>query len=84
MDKIPAHVEGFNKESIGITYVGGVDKNTFRPKDTRTEAQKKTLSLLLKELRKLYPTAQILGHRDFAGVKKACPSFDAKNEFRNI
>ncbi|GIM49402.1 N-acetylmuramoyl-L-alanine amidase [Capnocytophaga stomatis] len=84
VDKTPAHVEGFNKESIGITYVGGVDKSTFRPKDTRTEAQKKALTLLLKELRKLYPTAQILGHRDFPNVKKACPSFEAKNEYKNI
>lgn len=84
VDKIPAHVEGFNKESIGVTYVGGVDKNTFRPKDTRTEAQKKALTLLLKELRKLYPTAKIWGHRDFPNVKKACPSFDAKKEYNNI
>lgn len=84
VDKIPAHVEGFNKESIGVTYVGGVDKNTFRPKDTRTEAQKKALTLLLKELRKLYPTAKICGHRDFPNVKKACPSFDAKKEYNNI
>ncbi len=84
VDKIPAHVEGFNKESIGVTYVGGVDKNNFQAKDTRTKEQKESLLHLLKELRKLYPTAQILGHRDFKGVKKACPSFDAKNEYKDI
>lgn len=84
VDKIPAHVENFNKESIGITYVGGVDKNTLQPKDTRTDAQKKALMSLLKELRKLYQTAQILGHRDFPNVKKACPSFDAKKEYKDI
>lgn len=84
VDKIPAHVEGYNANSIGITYVGGVDKDKFRAKDTRTEAQKKSLMVLLKELRKLYPTAQILGHRDFKGVNKACPSFDAKEEYKNI
>ena len=36
VDKIPAHVEGHNKDSIGICYIGGVDKNTLQPKDTRT------------------------------------------------
>jgi N-acetylmuramoyl-L-alanine amidase len=27
------------------------------------------------------PIKQIQGHRDFPKVKKACPSFDAKNEY---
>ena len=54
------------------------------PKDTRTERQKESLIYLLKELKKLYPNAQILGHRDFAGVNKACPCFDAKEEYKDI
>ena len=36
---IGAHCTGFNAHSIGISYIGGVDKNG-NPKDTRTEAQK--------------------------------------------
>ncbi len=84
VDKIPAHVEGFNKESIGICYIGGVDKNTLKAKDTRTKEQKRSLLKLLMELKKLYPTAKILGHRDFPKVNKACPSFDAKNEYENL
>ena len=93
VDEIPSHVAGHNKESIGIVYVGGCEttpykivdgKKMYRSKDTRTDAQKKSLIKLLRELRKLYPTAQILGHRDFAGVKKACPCFDAKNEYKDI
>lgn len=84
VDKIPAHVEGHNKDSIGICYIGGVDKNTLQPKDTRTTAQKEALVKLLKELKKLYPEAVIQGHRDFAGVKKACPCFNAKDEYKNI
>lgn len=84
VDKIPAHVEGYNKDSIGICYIGGVDKNTLQPKDTRTLFQKEALIKLLKELRKLYPDAEIQGHRDFAGVKKACPCFNAKEEYQNI
>lgn len=75
------HVSGYNANSIGICYIGGVDaKNT--PKDTRTSAQKTALVMLLKQLKKKYPGATIHGHREFAA--KACPSFDAKSEYKNI
>lgn len=76
-----AHCTGHNKNSIGICYVGGCDEK-MQPKDTRTDAQKASLLLLLKDLRKRYPDAKIYGHRDFA--QKACPSFDAKKEYENI
>lgn len=79
---VGAHCQGHNANSIGICYVGGVAKDGKTPKDTRTEAQKKSLTLLLKMLRKKYPQAQIHGHRDFA--KKACPSFDATSEYKNL
>ena len=84
VDKIPAHVEGHNIDSIGICYIGGIDKNTLQPKDTRTKEQKEALVKLLKELKELYPNAVIQGHRDFLGVKKACPCFDAKDEYKKI
>lgn len=84
IDKIPAHVENFNKNSIGVCYIGGIDKNTLKPKDTRTEAQKKALLTLLRELKKIYPNAEILGHRDFPKVNKACPCFNAQVEYKNI
>ena len=74
-------VAGFNKVSIHISYKGGVENG--KPKDTRTEAQKLSILGLLKTLRKKYPKAIIQGHRDF-GAKKACPSFDAKSEFKHI
>ncbi|MDY3352217.1 N-acetylmuramoyl-L-alanine amidase [Riemerella anatipestifer] len=83
VDLVPAHVKGFNQNSIGVVYVGGVDA-LGKPKDTRTSQQKDTMIKLLKDLRKFYPNAKILGHRDFPSVKKACPSFDAKNEYKNI
>lgn len=76
-----AHCTGHNAKSIGICYVGGCDAQ-MQPKDTRTEAQKASLLLLLKYLRQRYPAAKIYGHRDFA--QKACPSFDAKNEYKEI
>lgn len=76
-------VKGFNSETINISYIGGVDgKNN--PKDTRTDAQKATLLKLLKELKTKFPKAIIQGHRDFPDVKKACPSFDAKTEYKNL
>ena len=84
VDKIPAHVTNHNKDSIGICYIGGIDKNTLQPKDTRTAEQKEALKKLLTELKALYPEAEILGHRDFPGVAKACPCFNAKDEYKNI
>jgi N-acetylmuramoyl-L-alanine amidase len=75
-------VAGFNSVIINISYKGGVDANN-KPKDTRTPQQKESILKLLKELRKRYPKAIIQGHKDF-GAKKACPSFEAKQEYKNI
>lgn len=78
-----AHVAGHNSNSIGVCYAGGCDAG-MNPMDTRTEAQKASLKKLLVELKSRYPQAAILGHRDFPGVAKACPSFDAKNEYKDL
>lgn len=75
-----AHCTGHNSHSIGVCYIGGLSAMSGTPKDTRTPAQKASMLKLLKELRTLYPKAQIRGHRDFAN--KACPSFDATTEYR--
>lgn len=80
--EVGAHCIGHNSYSIGICYIGGCTKDGRTPKDTRTEAQKKTLISLLKALRVKYPEAKISGHRDWAN--KACPSFDATKEYSNI
>jgi N-acetylmuramoyl-L-alanine amidase len=77
-----AHCRGQNKNSIGIAYVGGIDKVNFKPKDTRTEEQKEALVDMLEFFKIAHPEAVIYGHRDFAN--KACPSFDAKKEYSNI
>ena len=77
-----AHCRGQNKNSIGIAYVGGIDKVNFKPKDTRTEEQKEALVDMLEFFKIAHPEAVIYGHRDFAS--KACPSFDAKKEYNNI
>lgn len=79
IEVVGAHVKGHNLTSIGICYIGG-----SHGVDTRTQEQKKSLSLLLKTLRLIFKDAEILGHRDFDKVKKDCPSFDAKTEYKFI
>lgn len=82
IDVSGAHCTGHNANSIGVCYIGGVGTDGKTPKDTRTKAQKEALENLLKMLRATYPNAKIHSHRDFAN--KACPSFDATNEYKNI
>lgn len=73
-----AHVGGHNTNNLGICYVGGVDSNNKAPKDTRTPEQKKAMIKLVCKYTNGHPEIQVLGHRDWPGVKKACPSFDVK------
>lgn len=75
--------ENMNNRAVSICYVGGVDNNN-KPCDTRTEAQKRKLLTLVRTLKGRYPGAQVIGHRDVKGVKKGCPSFDAKREYGDI
>lgn len=88
-DRVTNGVAGHNANSIHIAYVGGVQRSNVNiPQDTRTEAQNKALLLCIKEaqeyVRKSGARADILGHRDFPNVRKACPSFDVKAWLRNI
>lgn len=75
-------VYAHNSTCINVAYIGGVDK-TGKPKDTRTRAQENAMFDLIVKLTERYPEAQVCGHRDFAGVKKACPSFDVKEWLKN-
>ena len=80
--KIGAHTKGYNRNSIGICYCGGVEEDGKTPKDTRTLKQKEGLLHVLKTLRAMYPDATIYSHNEFAN--KACPSFDATNEYKDL
>lgn len=69
-----AHCLNHNSRSIGVCYVGGLDR-AGRPSDTRTPAQRLALPELIRRLRVHHPSATIHGHREFAA--KACPCFNA-------
>lgn len=83
IERSGAHVAGHNKNSIGIAYVGGMDKNMEEWIDTRTVEQKDALFNLLMDLKYEYPDSIVYGHNDFTD-KKACPCFDAKSEYEEI
>ena len=76
-----AHVKNHNEGSIGICYIGGLG-SSMEQKDTRTPEQKESLLLLLKTLKKMHPEATIHGHNEFSA--KACPCFNANEEYCNI
>lgn len=81
-EAVGAHCSGYNKNSIGVCYIGGVAKDGKTPKDTRTEGQKRALKEILSRLKKDYPKATLHGHNEFAN--KACPSFNVKEEYKNL
>lgn len=82
----------YNKHSIGICYVGGLDR-FGNPADTRTAAQKLALAELVYRLISDFPIVEVIGHRDASPDRnhdgkitpnewvKQCPCFDVKSEF---
>lgn len=76
-----AHTKGYNKTSIGVCYVGGVD-SSMNTKDTRTDAQKESLRNLIEDLLFEYPDATLHGHNEFA--TKDCPSFIVRDEYYDL
>ena len=84
VNQIGAHAAGWNDKSIGICYEGGLDEQG-RPADTRTYAQRCTLMDLLRQLRRDYPEARILGHYQLSPyIRKASPCFDSREEYGEI
>jgi len=64
-DTVGAHVYGYNSVSIGVCAEGDYTKETM------PAPQKEALILLVKDLKKRYPNARIVGHKDLAAT--ACP-----------
>lgn len=82
LERQGAGVKGYNRNSIHICYIGGGVKGKWE--DTRTREQKVALIYLIGKLKRTFRGARVLGHRDYPNITKACPCFDAKNEYRNI
>lgn len=86
-------VYGYNKTSVNVAYIGGIDENC-KAIDNRTGGQKKSLKSLVLQLKEKYPDAEVLGHRDISPDKngngivdpweriKECPCFNVKDEYR--
>ena len=95
IEKAGAHAKGFNANSIGVVYEGGLDSRG-NPKDTRTVPQYHALRRCVETLKVIYGDVDVVGHRDLSvdlngdGViskgewMKACPSFDVKTELDKI
>lgn len=94
--RVGAHVYGYNANSIGICYIGGIHRSGKGSRDTRTMAQKKALRNLLTTLRNVYPYAAIKGHRNLSpdvdgdGIVekhewlKDCPCFSVRADYGDI
>lgn len=72
LETVGAHCKGHNANSIGIAYVGGLDKNG-RPKDTRTLPQKESMRRLVHDLKQCFPRLEVHCHNEYS--TKACPCF---------
>ncbi len=71
-----------NSSCINISYIGGIDK-AGKPIDNRSDAQKHAMFDKIVELTECYPSAEVLGHRDFPDNPKACPCFDVREWLKN-
>lgn len=95
--EIGAHVEGFNSTSVGVCMIGGLDEDgkEMKPGEVApfTDAQWAAARTLVASLRRWFPTARVVGHRDLSPDLngdgqvqprewlKTCPGFDASAAF---
>jgi N-acetylmuramoyl-L-alanine amidase len=68
-------VEGINRDSIHISYIGGIDR-AGKAKDTRTAGQNAVFEACYHLFSKKVPAATHHGHYEFSN--KACPSYNVK------
>lgn len=91
LEKAGAHVgecgTGWNKRSIGICLVGGIDKSG-KTEDNFTAEQFVSLKELLEYLRRTFPETKIMGHRDLIKLTgapaKDCPSFEVSTWLKHV
>lgn len=74
--ELGAHVKGQNTGKIGLCYAGGLERKSGPNVGVAnmTPEQEKALVARIKELKKKWPNAKVVGHRDLAATQ--CPGFD--------
>lgn len=78
IDKSGAHTKGQNAKSIGIAYVGGLDKND-EAKDTMSMKQEVAFMSLVYSLRRVLGDLRVHGHNEYSN--KSCPNFNVQEKF---
>jgi len=90
LSRAGAHARGYNKNSIAICMVGGVDVYN-NAEDNFDDRQKETLRAYIDTMIEVFPGSEVVGHRDLSvdlnedGVitpnewLKQCPCFDVKD-----
>ena len=88
-EAIGAHARGLNGRSFGICLIGGLDDEGC-PDAGYTAAQWEALAQSVGHAKRVWPDAEVMGHRDaiargLAGdPPKACPCFDAVAWWRGV
>lgn len=90
-DNVPgAHEPRINRNSISICLVGGsppIGSEAHKKglgEDNYTAFQWASLEHLVRRLKAQHPDAEVIGHRDVPGVRKACPSFDVRKWWASV
>lgn len=82
LDRSGAHTKGHNADTVGICYIGGINKEG-KPSDTMTPEQNKAFRMLVLSLRTLFDADMTIhGHNEFSA--KACPSFIVREKFADM
>ena len=72
-----AHTQGHNN-SIGVCLVGGMSDDR-EPLFNFNHKQLAAMAILIADIKLRHgDDLPVVGHRDFEGVKKACPCFDVR------
>ena len=75
---------GYNTDGLAspLKYDGPKKRGSYAKKKSLTPEQKESLLDLIKTLKRLNSNAVVYGHRDFSS--KACPSYDATTEYKDV
>lgn len=85
-----AHEPRINRNSVAVCLVGGsppIGSDAYRRglgENNFTDKQWDALEFLVAGIHARWPDAEVLGHRDVPGVRKACPSFDARKWWAGV